>query len=216
MHLAQLIVLSLPVSEIQESSSNSLSFSMLSKLSNSQLLSSWKNISFPSSIRDETVEALIEHDNFGYERAADIHGARMLMLRDGIWNPFSGQPLTEKEIDAFHKKHPNSRIFEYWDKKKAVYFINNIASLQPNDSKAPGTSTDLTPESLRNQINDNIFKELSATSPSIKSGTGSISHPGASSIHPTIQDNMLSTINYDEIISRQESQDQEQHCGHSL
>ena len=44
MHLAQLIVLSLPVSEIQESSSNSLSFSMLSKLSNSQLLSSWKNV----------------------------------------------------------------------------------------------------------------------------------------------------------------------------
>ena len=67
------------------------------------------------------------HDNAGKERAADIHGVRLLMLQEGIWNPFTGEPVTVKQVEDFRKAHPDSRIFEYWSDKEAVYFLNNIA-----------------------------------------------------------------------------------------
>lgn len=67
------------------------------------------------------------HDNAGIERAADVHGVRMLMMQEGIWNPFTGEPVTTKQIKEFRKAHPDSRIFEYWNNKEAAYYLNNIA-----------------------------------------------------------------------------------------
>lgn len=67
------------------------------------------------------------HDNSGIERAADVHGVRMLMMQEGIWNPFTGEPVTTKQIKEFRKAHPDSRIFEYWNNKEAAYYLNNIA-----------------------------------------------------------------------------------------
>lgn len=67
------------------------------------------------------------HDNAGMERAADVHGVRLLMMQEGIWNPFTGEPVTTKQIREFRKAHPDSRIFEYWNNKEAAYYLNNIA-----------------------------------------------------------------------------------------
>lgn len=67
------------------------------------------------------------HDNAGIERAADVLGVRMLMMQEGIWNPFTGEPVTTKQIKEFRKAHPDCRIFEYWNNKEAAYYLNNIA-----------------------------------------------------------------------------------------
>lgn len=76
------------------------------------------------------------HDGAGKERAADVHGVRLMMLQEGIWNPFTGEPVTEKQIEEFRKAHPDSRIFEYWSNKEAAYYLNNIAmsdKVKPDD-----------------------------------------------------------------------------------
>ena len=70
---------------------------------------------------------MFAHDDAGDERAADIHGVRLLMLQEGIWNPFTGEPVTVKQVEEFRKAHPDSRIFEYWSDKEATYYLNNIA-----------------------------------------------------------------------------------------
>lgn len=72
----------------------------------------------------------IEHDNMGFERGADVHGVRMTMFREGIWNPFDGTDVTEKQIEQYRQNHPESRIFNYWDKEKAAYYLNNIAQYE--------------------------------------------------------------------------------------
>ena len=72
-----------------------------------------------------------DHDNVGFERAADIHGVRMLMFKEGIYNPFDGSDVTPEQVGKFMEEYPNSRIFRYWDKKDNIFFLNNIAS---NDS----------------------------------------------------------------------------------
>ena len=59
----------------------------------------------------------------------------MIMLQEGIWNPFSGEPLKKEHIEEFQKRHPDSRIFEYWNSKEATYFLNTIAQNGKMDSK---------------------------------------------------------------------------------
>ena len=72
-------------------------------------------------------DGMRSHDNMGHERAADVHGVRMLMMQEGIWNPFTGEPVTIEQVKTFRKLHPESRIFEYWNNKESVYYLNNIA-----------------------------------------------------------------------------------------
>ena len=72
-----------------------------------------------------------EHDNAGFERAADIHGVRMLMFKEGIFNPFDGSDVTPEQVEKFMEAHPDSRILRYWNKGESRFFLNNIAS---NDS----------------------------------------------------------------------------------
>lgn len=80
----------------------------------------------------EHVDTHLRHDNTGFERAADVHAARMIMLQEGIWNPFSGEPLKREHIEEFQKRHPDSRIFEYWNNREATYFLNTIAQNEKN------------------------------------------------------------------------------------
>lgn len=84
-----------------------------------------------------------EHDNLGYERAADIHAASMLMLRDGIWNPFGKEPLTTEKMEEFERRHPNSRIFEYWNREEATRFLNTIAQNGRDNSPTVGQKQNL-------------------------------------------------------------------------
>ena len=95
------------------------------------------------------------HDEMGVERAADVHGVRIQMLRDGIWNPFSGHPLTEKDIERFHHLHPNNRIFEYWDKEKSQYFLNHIANIS-----TPTQSSVINLVDCRKQANEFMLNSL--------------------------------------------------------
>lgn len=90
------------------------------------------------------MEGAMEHDDMGIEKAADIRGAQMLMLREGIWNPFAKEPLTEQQMRAFEQRYPYSRIFQWLDAKEATYFLNNIAM---NDEEMK------TPEETRRQLN---------------------------------------------------------------
>ena len=86
----------------------------------------------PTNIDERMIaKGMREHDNVGYERAADIHGVRMLMFKEGIYNPFDGSDVTPEQVGKFMEEYPNSRIFRYWDKKDSMFFLNNIAS---NDS----------------------------------------------------------------------------------
>lgn len=83
---------------------------------------------------EEYIDERLRHDNTGYERAADIHAARMIMLQEGIWNPFGNEPLKSEHIELFRQRHPNSRIFEYWNDSDAILFLNTIArNEQGND-----------------------------------------------------------------------------------
>lgn len=76
----------------------------------------------------EVMSETADHDRMGRERAADVHSARMLLLHEGIWNPFSGEPVKNSDIAELRKRHPDCRIFEYWEKNvRAAYFLNNIA-----------------------------------------------------------------------------------------
>ena len=68
-----------------------------------------------------------DHDNVGFERAADIHGVRMLMFKEGIFNPFDGSDVTKEQVEKFRELYPESRIFRYWDNNKARGFLNDIA-----------------------------------------------------------------------------------------
>lgn len=88
-----------------------------------QLLNAKKDI-------PEALEETAEHDKLGMERAADIHLTRMLLLQEGIWNPFSGEPVKKSDLEKLRKRHPDCRIFEYWgENTKAAYFLNNIAEV---------------------------------------------------------------------------------------
>ncbi len=78
-------------------------------------------------IKKAVKEDLKEHDDLRYERAADVYGVRMLMLREGLWNPFSGEELTPDKVREFKKNHPDSRIFQYWNIKEATFYLNNLA-----------------------------------------------------------------------------------------
>ena len=91
----------------------------------------------------EFLDEMEDHDNEGYERAADIHAASMLMLREGIWNPFGKEPLTIQQIKEFEHRHPNSRIFEYWNHEEATRFLNTVAQNEQGNSPADDQKKDL-------------------------------------------------------------------------
>ena len=103
-----------------------------------------------------------EHDNVGYERAADIHGVRMLMFKEGIYNPFDGSDVTPEQVGKFMEEYPNSRIFRFWDKKDSRFFLNNIAS---NDSL----------DSLRKNAGENLMAALKEKNDGQKMSEGHIS-----------------------------------------
>ena len=103
-----------------------------------------------------------DHDNVGFERAADIHGVRMIMFKEGIYNPFDGSDVTPEQVGKFMEEYPNSRIFRYWDKKDSRFFLNNIAS---NDSL----------DSLRKNAGENLLAALKEKNDGQKMSYGHIS-----------------------------------------
>lgn len=115
------------------------------------------------SAESKVIKSIKEHDDLRYERAADVYGVRMMMLREGIWNPFTGEDVTPEQVEEYQHRHPESRIFQYWDIKEATYFLNNIAANSPNknenmkDSPEKTTTTDLA------LYASNAFEELSNT-----------------------------------------------------
>lgn len=108
---------------------------ILSKYKYDEYVQRISGMSSEQLMEHEHVDVKLRHDNTGFERAADIHAARMIMLQEGIWNPFSGEPLKKEHIEEFQKRHPDSRIFEYWNSKEATYFLNTIAQNGKMDSK---------------------------------------------------------------------------------
>ena len=86
------------------------------------------------SAEEKVISSMKAHDDLRYERAADVYGVRMMMLREGIWNPFTGEDVTSEQVEEFQRRHPDSRIFQYWDIKEATYFLNNIADNRSNQN----------------------------------------------------------------------------------
>ena len=70
----------------------------------------------------------------------------MLLLREGIWTPFSGEPLKRDHLEELQRRYSKTRIFEYWDTEKSQYFLNNIAQNSNND--------------FQRHVNDNIRTAL--------------------------------------------------------
>ncbi len=93
----------------------------------------------------------LQHDEIGYERAADVHAARMEMLHRGIYNPFSGEPLTEQHIRQLYKANPDNRIFNYWNTKEAAFFLRNIAQAAPGKEASDDLRT-LASQSIQQQL----------------------------------------------------------------
>jgi len=110
---------------------------------------------------DKFIISCLPHDNTGYERAADVHAARMIMLREGIWNPFGKELLTTKHIEEFRERHQDSRIFEYWNNREATYYLNTIAQKTIDDVPVMEQYSDKNP---------NKGKSLSEMLSSIASG----------------------------------------------
>ena len=108
---------------------------ILSKYKYDEYVQRISGMSTEQLMEHEHVDVKLRHDNTGFERAADIHAARMIILQEGIWNPFSGEPLKKEHVEEFQRRHPDSRIFEYWSSKEATYFLNTIAQNDKMDSK---------------------------------------------------------------------------------
>ena len=137
------------------------------------------------------VDDYLKHDNMGYERAADVHGARMTMLREGIWNPFGDEPLTEKHIEEFRQRHPDSRVFDYWNNQEATQYINTIA--QSNKGQPSAAKEDLL-EELRQQVCENV-KTTMADSPKSRTDNQGISTELATDTTKTIEkDNFVNDM----------------------
>ena len=88
--------------------------------------------------RTDFMEVPMEHDNLGYERAADIQAVHMIMLKEGIWNPFGNRELTLEQVREFYDRHPDSRIFEFWDLEEARFYLNSIAGNTHSPSRGEG------------------------------------------------------------------------------
>lgn len=108
---------------------------ILSKYKYDEYVQRISGMSTEQLMEHEHVDVKLRHDNTGFERAADIHAARIIILQEGIWNPFSGEPLKKEHVEEFQRRHPDSRIFEYWSSKEATYFLNTIAQNDKMDSK---------------------------------------------------------------------------------
>lgn len=108
----------------------------------------------------ENVDINLMHDNTGFERAADVHAARMIMLREGIWNPFGNEPLKKEHIEQFRQRYPDSRIFEYWNSREATYFLNTIAQDGQENSPSVGQKRNLQ-QMIRNFDSEKFMNQLS-------------------------------------------------------
>ena len=148
------------------------------------------------------LEPFLEHDEEGCERAADVHAARMEMLHRGIYNPFSGEPLTDRHIRQLYKANPDNRIFNYWNFKEAVYFLRNIAQ----NGLEQRTDNDLRQE-LNRRIQDQLA-EIPERKPSQTEGRN------VSQAAVTIIDRSdLVSAAYQEKIAELEKQEQTQDRG---
>ena len=148
------------------------------------------------------LEPFLEHDEEGCERAADVHAARMEMLHRGIYNPFSGEPLTDRHIRQLYKANPDNRIFNYWNFKEAAYFLRNIAQ----NGLEQRTDNDLRQE-LNRRIQDQLA-EIPEKKPSPTEGK-TISHAAVT----IIDRSDLVSAAYQEKIAELEKQEQTQDRG---
>lgn len=147
----------------------------------------WYAKMFPEQLaRHEHIDIMLIHDNTGFERAADFHAARMIMLQEGIWNPFGNEPLKKEHIEQFRQRHPDSRIFEYWNDKEATYFLNTIAQgeqekrysvgqkhgiqqeIRNNDSHQVGQEKPLSAETLKAMSSMNFEIEMQSLNESLQ------------------------------------------------
>ena len=134
----------------------------------------WKTVCFPDDDSEKNFLAgrfrllpefedffreAMEHDEMRSERGSEVHETRMLLFREGIWNPFSGEPLKREHVEELQRRFPHSRIFEYWDVNKAVYFLDNIAQNGRQEMM----------DGLNRDVNDRIRSALASVS---SSGSG--------------------------------------------
>lgn len=117
----------------------------------------------------EHVDIKLMHDNTGFERAADVHAARMIMLQEGIWNPFGNEPLKKEHIEQFRQRHPDSRIFEYWNSREATYFLNTIAQNGQEKIPSVGQKQDVQ-QMIRNFDSQKFMNQLSQFASVISGG----------------------------------------------
>lgn len=117
----------------------------------------------------EHVDIKLMHDNTGFERAADVHAARMIMLQEGIWNPFGNEPLKKEHIEQFRQRHPDSRIFEYWNSREATYFLNTIAQNGQEKNPSVGQKRDLQ-QMIHNFDSQKFMNQLSQFASVISGG----------------------------------------------
>lgn len=165
------------------------------------------------------VDDYLKHDNMGYERAADVHGARMTMLREGIWNPFGDEPLTEKHVEEFRQRHPDSRIFDYWNNQEATQNINTIAQ---NDNGQPSVDRESLLEELRQQVKENVKNTL-AEIPKAGADTQNLNTEQSAEVTKSFEkDNLtnemalLASTKFDIAYESMEAEQQQQQQQHSF
>lgn len=185
----------------------------------------------PEQLAERTyVDARLQHDNTGYERAADVHAARMIMLHEGIWNPFSNEPLKPEHVEQFRQRHPDSRIFEYWNTREATYFLNTIAQNGQENSPPVGQKQDLR-QRIRDFDSQKFMSQLSQFASFMSGGDApevaqsEPKHPAHADSHRVDQGKSLSAetlmamsaMNYEtEVQSLNESQQVHRSAGYHI
>lgn len=142
---------------------------ILSKYKYDEYVQRISGMSTEQLMEHEHVDVKLRHDNTGFERAADVHAARMIMLHEGIWNPFSNEPLKPEHVEQFRQRHPDSRIFEYWNTREATYFLNTIAQNGQEKSPSVGQKQDLQ-QMIRDFDSQKFMSQLSQFSSFMSGG----------------------------------------------
>lgn len=137
----------------------------LKELGESRDIDTLKNVTVDeikaAALQQETI-----HDSYGYERAAEVQGARMQMFQDGICNPLK-EDVTREQVEQYHELHPNARIFNYWDEEQATFFMNNTAQAQPAAVPLQSSpTTDKTNTPSLSAIASSAFEQMSESSES--------------------------------------------------
>lgn len=67
------------------------------------------------------------HDEYSYEKNADIWGLKYLLYKEGIYDSRSNKDITIDEIKKLREKYPDLRPLQQMNDEQLMFMLNNVA-----------------------------------------------------------------------------------------